>query len=132
MRRRVEYKIEGNTRTPNRGLGVRLPFNSTNIFTVNYTTKDQVKSNLTNFMLTNKGERVFNPEFGAGLRNLLFEPSSDFTQARDILLEQLAVYFPMITVNELDFTADAERHILNIKLNYTINNSEDSILIQIT
>lgn len=132
MRRRVEYKIEGNTRTPNRGLGVRLPFNPTNIFTVNYTTKDQVKSNLTNFMLTNKGERVFNPEFGAGLRNLLFEPSSDFTQARDILLEQLAVYFPMITVNELDFTADAERHILNIKLNYTINNSEDSILIQIT
>jgi len=131
MRRRVEYKIEGNVQTPNRGLGVRLPFNSTNIFTVNYTTKEQVKSNLTNFMLTNKGERVFNPEFGADLRNLLFEPSTDFTQARDILLDQLGVYFPMITVNQLDFSADAERHVLNIKLNYTVNNSEDSILIQI-
>lgn len=132
MRRRVEYRLTSSDRNPNRGLGIRLPFNEYNVFTLNYTTKDQVKSNLTNYMLTNKGERVFNPEFGADLRRLLFDQLSDFTDAREILLDNLAIYFPMITVNALDFSPDFDRNVLNIKLNYSINNNADSILIQIT
>jgi phage baseplate assembly protein W len=132
LRRRIEYKIDSNIRTPNRGLGISLPFNTQNVFTLNYTTKAQTKSNLTNYMLTNKGERVFNPEFGADLRRLLFDPNSDFTSARDLLAEQLGIYFPNITVNNLQFSADTQRNLLNIKLDYSINNTEDSILIQIT
>ena len=132
LRRRVEYKIDNNIRTPNRGLGISLPFNTQNVFTINYTTKAQTKSNLTNYMLTNKGERPFNPEFGADLRRLLFDQNSDFTSARDLLAEQLGIYFPNITVNNLQFSADTQRNLLNIKLDYSINNTEDSILIQIT
>jgi phage baseplate assembly protein W len=132
MARRREYRVEGNERTPNRGIGIKLPFSDYNVFTINYTTKNQIKSNLTNYMLTNKGERVFNPEFGADLRRLIFDQNSDFTNAKDILLENLGVYFPMITVESLDFTSDINRNILNIKLVYSINNDADSILIQIT
>jgi len=132
LRKRIEYKIDSNIRTPNRGLGISLPFNTQNVFTINYTTKAQTKSNLTNYMLTNKGERVFNPEFGADLRRLLFDQNSDFTSARDLLAEQLGIYFPNITVNNLQFSADTQRNLLNIKLDYSINNTEDSILIQIT
>jgi phage baseplate assembly protein W len=132
MARRREYRVEGNERTPNRGIGIKLPFSDYNVFTINYTTKNQIKSNLTNYMLTNKGERVFNPEFGADLRRLIFDQNSDFTNAKDILLENLGIYFPMITVESLDFTSDINRNILNIKLVYSINNDADSILIQIT
>ena len=132
MRNRVEFKVDSSKRNPNRGIGIRLPFNDYNIFTLNYTTKDQIKSNLTNYMLTNKGERVFNPEFGSNLRRILFDQNSDYTNARDILLEDLSIYFPMITVESLDFIPDINRSILNIKLVYSINNDADSILIQIT
>jgi phage baseplate assembly protein W len=132
MRRRVTYTTTASDRNPNRGIGIRLPFNDFNVFTTNYTTKDQIKSNLTNYLLTNKGERVFNPEFGADLRKLLFDQLSDFTDARAILLSNLGIYFPMITVNALDFSPDYDRNLLNIKLNYSINNNADSILIQIT
>jgi phage baseplate assembly protein W len=132
MRRRVTYTKTASERNPNRGIGIRLPFNDFNVFTINYITKDQIKSNLTNYLLTNKGERVFNPEFGADLRKLLFDQLSDFTDARDILLSNLGIYFPMITVNALDFSPDYDRNLLNIKLNYSINNNADSILIQIT
>lgn len=132
MRNRVEYKVDSSKRNPNRGIGIRLPFNDYNIFTLNYTTKDQIKSNLTNYMLTNKGERVFNPNFGADLRKLLFDQNSDFTNAREVLLDDLAIYFPMITVNSLDFSPDIDRNLLNIKLSYAINNDADTILIQIT
>lgn len=132
MARRREYRVEGSQRNPNRGIGIKLPFSDYNVFTINYTTKNQIKSNLTNYMLTNKGERVFNPEFGADLRKLLFEQNSDFTNAKDLLLDNLAIYFPMITVESLDFIPDINRHLLNIKLVYSINNDADSILIQIT
>ncbi len=132
MRNRVEYSVDSSKRNPNRGIGIRLPFNSYNIFTLNYTTKDQIKSNLTNYMLTNKGERVFNPDFGADLRKLLFDQDTDFTNAREVILDDLGIYFPMITVNSLDFTTDINKNILNIKLSYAINNDADTILIQIT
>lgn len=131
IRRRVEYKIDSNVKTPNRGLGIKLPFNAYNVFTINYSTKDQVKSNLTNYMLTNRGERPFNPEFGADLRRLLFDQMYDFTNARESLLDNLALYFPMITVNNLEFIADQERSVLNIKLDYSLRNDADTILIQI-
>ena len=132
MRRRIEYTVDSSARNPNRGLGIKLPFNTYNVFTTNYTTKDQVKSNLTNYMLTNKGERPFNPEFGADLRSLLFDQNSDFTNAKEVLLDNLGLYFPMITVNNLDFTADLQRNLLNIKLDYSIKKDADTILIQIT
>jgi phage baseplate assembly protein W len=132
MRRRLEYTTTVSDRNPNRGVGIRLPFNDYNVFTINYTTKDQIKSNLTNYLLTNKGERVFNPEFGADLRRLLFDQMSDFTDAREVLLDNLSIYFPMITVKSLDFSPDLNRSLLNIKLTYSINNNADSILIQIT
>lgn len=131
IRRRIEYKIDSNVKTPNRGLGIKLPFSTYNVFTINYSTKDQVKSNLTNYMLTNRGERPFNPEFGADLRRLLFDQIYDFTNARESLLDNLALYFPMITVNNLEFIADQERNVLNIKLDYSLRNDADTILIQI-
>ena len=132
MRRRIEYTVDSSARNPNRGIGIKLPFNTYNVFTINYTTKDQVKSNLTNYMLTNKGERPFNPEFGADLRRLLFDQNTDFTIAKEVLLDNLGLYFPMITVNNLDFTADLQRSLLNIKLDYSIKKDADTILIQIT
>ena len=132
MRKRIEYTVDSSTRNPNKGLGIKLPFNTKNVFTINYTTKDQIKSNLTNYMLTNKGERPFNPEFGADLRNLLFDQDSDFTSAKEVLLDNLVIYFPMITINSLDFSTDTSRNLLNVKLDYSIRKDADTILIQIT
>ncbi len=45
----------------NIAIGVSLPFNGpAGPFNKTYSTADQIKSNLVNLLLTNKGERVFN------------------------------------------------------------------------
>ena len=54
-------------------IGVSLPFNAKGVFNKTYSTKEQIKSNLINLLLTDKGERIMNPEFGADLRRSLFE-----------------------------------------------------------
>ena len=54
-------------------IGVRFPLNNVNIFKGTTTVKEQVKSNLINLLLTEQGERVNEPDFGVGLKRLLFE-----------------------------------------------------------
>ena len=41
-----------------------------------------VKRGIKNVLMTDNGERLFNPEFGSGIRNLLFEQMSDLTAQR--------------------------------------------------
>ena len=42
---------------PDVAVGVSIPFSGKAVFNQTYLTKDQIKSNLINFFLTNKGER---------------------------------------------------------------------------
>lgn len=67
-------------------IGVTLPFNNSGgIFNYSYTNRDQVFSNLKNLLLTNKGERYMEPDFGTGIRSLLFENISDEEEFKDRL-----------------------------------------------
>jgi hypothetical protein len=61
----------------NIAIGVSLPFNTPGVFNSTYTTKDQIKSNLLNLLLTDIGERIMNPNFGTLLRRFLFEGITD-------------------------------------------------------
>ena len=65
-----KYPIDTEAR---KAVGFGFPLNGNAVFVPTYQTRDQIKANLVNYLLTNRGERVFNPNFGADLRNLLFE-----------------------------------------------------------
>ena len=54
-------------------IGVAFPLDETNMFKGTKTLSAQIKSNLINLLLTQPGERVNQPNFGVGLKNLLFE-----------------------------------------------------------
>ena len=55
-----------------KAVGFGFPLNGDAVFVPTYTTSDQIKANLVNWLLTNKGERIMNPNFGADLKSLLF------------------------------------------------------------
>lgn len=103
-------------------IGVSIPFNAPQVFTQTYTTQDQVKSNIINFILTNKGERVFNPTFGSNIRKYVFEqvtPSS-IKNLQTQLLEELSSYFPNVRFGNLIITPIFDENTINIKINYSI------------
>ena len=108
---------------PRKAVGVGIPFNSSGVFKLNYTTEEQIRDNLINFFLTNRGERVFNPTFGGGLRELVFEQLSNQTldNLENLVREQLELYFPRIIINNLELNTDPDFNTLNLVLYYSVS-----------
>ena len=83
---------------PSTGVGIKVPFDGPTGINTTYTTKDAIKSNLLNFILTGKRERVFNPSFGSGVRELLFEPITEdiVDQIDNLIRGGVEAYFPTV------------------------------------
>ena len=112
-------------------IGVTLPFDSEAVFNSSYTTKEQVKSNLLNVLLTEQGERLFRPNFGVGIRNLLFEQGVDLEFIENNINSQVNLHIPEINLTEI--TANQDDHTITIRLSYSIisNNETDTIQLNI-
>lgn len=132
IRRRLESKIYPIDTQKNVAVGLSLPFNGKGIFGQNYTTAEQAKSNLINFMLTNEGERPFNNTFGANLRALVFESVNSVEEIKEIISDKINMYFPQIQNKQLTLSKEDSSNTLYITLKYTYNKQEDSIFIGIT
>lgn len=118
------------------GVGINLPFSAGNVFTTNYTTADAIKYNLINLLLTQKGERYLNPDFGTDIRRQLFSQltTSTIQELEDTILTEIGSWFPTVSVETLNVTADSNNNSINIYFKYRIiaSNTQDEILINIT
>ena len=110
--------------TPSVAVGFGFPMDGKAVFIPTFTTREQTKSNLLNYLLTNKGERVFNPMFGGDLRNLLFEGIIDSTQDELLLMiqDQIGQYFPTVRIEEIKFENQVDRNSVNFIMTYQIVN----------
>ena len=117
-------------------IGVSLPFNAPGVFNKTYSTKDQIKSNLINLLLTDKGERIMNPEFGADIRRSLFENMTDsnIELLRIKIVDAINLFIPEINLGSVDFVADPDYNTLNVTINYNlrISNQADQVTVQFT
>jgi phage baseplate assembly protein W len=86
-------------------IGITLPIQITNTaFAQSFTTTEQVSSNIKNLLLTKKGERILQPEFGSGLQELLFDFNNDElpTRIEDTITEALEQWLPYVTIDSID------------------------------
>jgi len=113
--------------TPGSGsvvLGFSLPMSGRAVFNPTYTTKEVVKTNLINWLLTNRGERVFRPNFGADLRALLWEGINDGTTSalEDRIKDNITSNFPTIEIKKINFDNQPDRNTINFILDYEVHN----------
>jgi phage baseplate assembly protein W len=120
----------------NIAIGVALPFNAPGVFESTFTTKDQIKSNLINLLLTTRGEIIMNPLFGTGLRNFLFEgiTESNIENLKQDLNNSIEIFIPEITVLSLDIIPNSDFNTISLYVNYVlkISNTPDQITVQFT
>ena len=113
---------------PSTGIGVSLPFDNPAVFETVYNTKDQIIYNLINFLLTDPRERIFNPNFGAGIRSSLFEQiTAETTDNLDSLIRTgVEKYFPNVVITSLTFGGVPDQNLLTINFSYSIKNTRES------
>jgi len=106
-------------------IGVSLPFNTPQVFTQTYTTQDQIKSNIINYILTDRGERVFNPTFGSNIRASVFENiTPNLLQNLQITLQDdLKMNFPSINFYKIEITPNYDTNVINIAIYYSVYNN---------
>ena len=119
----------------NIAIGVSLPFNGpSGPFNKTYSTKEQIKSNLINLLLTNKGERVFNPEFGADIRKVLFEGITEDTSVliQNLITTNVNYFIPEVNVVDVEVEPNEDNNSYNITLKYSlvISGTADQITVQ--
>ena len=113
---------------PSTGIGVALPFNTSAVFQTVYTTREQLKYNIINYLLTNNRERIFNPNFGANIRSLVFEQiTTETADALDIQIRNgIAQYFPNVAITDLTVVGEPDQSLLRIQFSYTLTNTGQS------
>ena len=120
---------------PSTGVGISLPFNGPTGVNTTYTSKDAIKSNLLNFILTGKKERVMNPSFGSGVRDLLFEPITEnlTDQIEGLIYGGVETYFPQVRINDLTIDLSPDTQTITIYLKYSVINTniEDELQINL-
>ena len=112
---------------PNSGsaaLGFSFPFSGRAVFNPTYTTREVIKTNLINWLLTNQGERVFRPNFGANLRALLWEGINEGTTEalENTIQDNIASNFPTIEVKKIEFNNQNDKNTINFLLDYEVQN----------
>lgn len=118
----------------NIAIGISLPFDGPVAFNSTYNTTEQIKSNLINLLLTNKGERIMNPEFGADLKTVLFEGITEDTSdvIKTLISTNVSIFIPEITITNLIIDKKEDQNTINITVQYRINLSgtSDQITVQ--
>jgi len=123
------------------GIAINTASNSGGPFATNYTTLKQAKSNLINLILTKKGERVAQPDFGCDIWKLLFEPIIEGeidNRIESTIIDAVNIWLPYLNVDEILFDydeqdIDSNTIILDIKFSLASNpNMSDSITLNVT
>jgi len=86
-----------------------------------------IKQAIVNLLLTNKGERPFNPDYGSNIRSYLFEPL-DYGTAAQIELSitsTIAKFEPRINVRSIDIYPNYDNNSFDVDMTYEIVGSDD-------
>jgi len=148
---RPVYKYQPRNESPDVAIGIMLPFNNSSksksvtsnyasgseaggiVFAQSYTTQDQAVSNLKNLLLTRKGERYMQPNFGTNIYDTLFQNNVDDLRLtlKDSLIEDIEYWLPYINVNDVVISSSTDMHTLSIMLKFTITNIGSEMVINI-
>jgi phage baseplate assembly protein W len=135
---KVDDLVENNYKVL--GIGINERSQNNGIFAVNYTTLEQAKDNLRNLILTRKGERLMQPDFGCDIWKVLFEPMGSDIElvVENSIISAVSYWLPYLNIDTIIFDydendIDANKISLDVKFSLASNpNLLESIQINIS
>lgn len=118
------------------GIDIPIQRGTNGYFSQTFDTVYQTKVNIINLLNTKRGERRFQPLFGSGLQNALFEQNLDDNVEilKNIIRDDINNWIPNVDVINVDLSlTDSQKnnlkdtYIIYIKVIFSINNIIDSV-----
>ena len=122
------------SQNPRVNVGIDFPTaivpNGDGFFKGTKTTEDAIKSNIRLFLLTQRGERLMQPNLGLNLRRFLFEQITENTvvEIENDIVEGFNFWMPFVEIRDIQIDLsrqDANR--IGIKLVFKIKNGSDRL-----
>ena len=86
-----------------------------------------IKQAIVNLLLTNKGEKLFNPEYGSDIRSYLFEPL-DYGTAAQIqrnIAYSVNKHEPRVQIEDLRANPNFDDNGFDVEMSYSIRGSDN-------
>tara|TARA_R100000152_G_C6733445_1_gene157851 strand:- start:65 stop:580 length:516 start_codon:yes stop_codon:yes gene_type:complete len=115
-------------------IGIDLPIRrggeKDGFFASTSTTIEAVKNNIRNLLQTHQGERIFQPNLGLNLRQLLFEHirSENLIAIQDAILDKFEFWLPFVEVRNIEVFSSENRKDIGaneIRINIIFNIKQD-------
>ena len=93
------------------------------------TTIEAVKTNIRLLLQTNQGERLFQPNLGMNLKQLLFEQSSDETtiQIENNIVDVFERWLPFVQLQNIGINRRDDINQININIEFNISRTPNSL-----
>ncbi len=123
------------------GISPKLPLqrDEQDGFMLNKTVLEAVRQNMRMLVLTSPGERVMDPNFGCGIRRLLFEQANDrvYGEAETRIRSQISRYLSFVNIIDIDFQEDNDTGLssgnaVTIQIRYTVSSLSDVNILAIS
>ena len=119
-------------------IGINIPIErgNTGYFSQTFDSVSQTKVNIINLLNTKRGERRFQPLFGSGLQNALFEQNLSSTPdiLKKIITDDINNWIPNVNVVNVDLSLSntennqlTDTYTVYIKVTFIVNNTMDSV-----
>lgn len=109
------------------GLGLILPVQTgpQGFFNVAFDALTQVKSNLTNLILTKKGERIMQPTFGCDIHNIVFDNITDdvIANIRGSIEQAAQTWLPYVSIDDVKIQKNEDFNQLIVGVAFSLKTS---------
>ena len=92
-----------------------------------------VKQAVKNLLLTNNGEKPFQPQYGGNLHGMLFELAEDPVfrkDLRDAIISQVQAYEPRARVTNVVSRVIPDQHVVQVQVHFQIVSTNENVVLQ--
>ncbi len=122
-------------------INIEFPFKQSDkgfLLALSDTTNKAIKSDLMHLILTRKGERFYNPDFGTDLLKFIFEPNDNLTLngIKQEIKDTVKKYLPKLTINDVTVTTPpTNEYVAQVSVAFTVTDdvftTNDIVIINI-
>jgi phage baseplate assembly protein W len=107
-------------------LGITFPYQEDltgKFLRLNQNDKEELKSKLALLITTQRGQRLFNPDFGINIEQFLFQPMDDqtYNAIRDEITSNVTRFIPSLKIESIQTDVSDSQKLVGLQIRYSIS-----------